>query len=209
MATKKKTTNNSTTKKEKVVKVEKEEVRKIRPKNYIILGAIFLATFALVFLLRFWYNAYRDYKLTIPVLKGTLNEVTLAELDHYITANPDAVIYIEVSEDENSREVAKDLKNVIKERNLANKVVYINISSEEDKTITLLLIFSSLTNFLITLAKGSLTVFLISTISNLEGSSLLPVPILEIKLIPLFKHSFITHFLTITVSHASTKKSIS
>lgn len=134
MATKKKTTNNSTTKKEKVVKVEKEEVRKIRPKNYIVLGAIFLATFALVFLLRFWYNAYRDYKLTIPVLKGTLNEVTLAELDHYITANPDAVIYIEVSEDENSREVAKDLKNVIKERNLANKVVYINISSEEDKT---------------------------------------------------------------------------
>ena len=133
MATKKKTTTNKEIKKE--VKVVKEEVRKIKPKNYIILGAIFLATFALVFLLRYWYNSYRDYKLTIPVLKGTLNEVTIAELDHYITANPDAVIYIEVSEDENSREVAKDLKRVIKERNLANKVVYINISSEEDKNI--------------------------------------------------------------------------
>ena len=60
MATKKKTTNNKVTKKE--IKQEKEEVRKIRPKNYVILGSIFLATFALVFLL--WYN----YKKIIPVL---------------------------------------------------------------------------------------------------------------------------------------------
>lgn len=135
MATKNKNVTNKVTKKQPTVAREKkvEEVRKTRPKNYLILGAIFLATFALVFLLRYWYISYRDYRLTIPVLKGTLNEVTIAELDHYITANPDAVIYIEVSEDENSRKVAEDLKDVVKERNLANKVVYINISSVEDK----------------------------------------------------------------------------
>ena len=132
MATKKETTNQKETKKE-VKKEVKEEVRKIKPKNYIILGAIFLATLALVFLLRFWYISYQNYQLSIPVLKDTLMEITHDELDHYITANPDAVIYIEVSEDENSREVAKDLKEVIKERNLANKVVYLNISSIEDK----------------------------------------------------------------------------
>lgn len=128
MATKKKSTN-----KKEIKKELKEEVRKIRPKNYLILGAIFLVTLALVFLLRYWYISYQNYKLSIPVLKDTLMEITHDELDHYITANPDAVIYIEVSEDENSREVAKDLKEVIKERNLANKVVYLNISSIEDK----------------------------------------------------------------------------
>jgi hypothetical protein len=128
MATKKKSTN-----KKEIKKELKEEVRKIRPKKYLILGAIFLVTLALVFLLRYWYISYQNYKLSIPVLKDTLMEITHDELDHYITANPDAVIYIEVSEDENSREVAKDLKEVIKERNLANKVVYLNISSIEDK----------------------------------------------------------------------------
>ena len=135
MTTKKKSVNNKETKKQLVVTKEKqvEEVRKISPKNYFILGAIFIGTFVLIFLLRHWYISYQNYQLTIPVLKDTLKEVTVDTLEHYITANPDAVMYIEVSDDENSREVASDLKKVIKERNLANKVVYINISSVEDK----------------------------------------------------------------------------
>jgi len=135
MAIKKKTTKNKVIKKQSTVSREAqlEEIRKIRPKNYLILGAIFIGTLVLIFLLRDWYISYQNYQLTIPVLKNTLKEVTVDALDHYITANPDAVIYIEVSEDENSREVANDLKKVVKERNLANKVVYINISSLEDK----------------------------------------------------------------------------
>ena len=44
---------------------------------------------------------------------------------------------------------------------------------------------------------------------NLDGSSLLPVPILEIILIFLLIHSLITAFFTLTVSQASTKKAIS
>lgn len=135
MATKNKNTNNKVVNKEMKVSKEQQpsEVRKIKPKNYLILSGIFLLTLALVFLLRHWYISYRDYQLTIPVLKDTLKEVTVEALDHYITANPDAIIYIEVSEDENSREVAKGLKKVVKEKNLANKIVYLNISSLEDK----------------------------------------------------------------------------
>lgn len=116
-----------------VIEEKTEKAVKIRTKNYLILTGIFLATFALVFLLRYWYISYRDYQLTIPVLKDTLKEITVAELDHYITATPDAVIYIEVSDDENSREVASGLKDVVKERNLANKLVYLNLSTVEDK----------------------------------------------------------------------------
>lgn len=135
MATKNKNTNNKVVNKEMKVSKEQQpsEVRKIKPKNYLILSGIFLLTLALVFLLRHWYISYRDYQLTIPVLKDTLKEVTVEALDHYITANPDAIIYIEVSEDENSREVAKGLKKVVKEKNLANKIVYLNISSLVDK----------------------------------------------------------------------------
>ena len=132
MTTKKE--NKKEEKKQPIIVEEKTEKEiKIKSKNYFILVGIFIATFALVFLLRYWYISYRDYQLTIPVLKDTLREITVAELDHYITATPDAVIYIEVSDDENSRKVAEGLKDVVKERNLANKLVYLNLSATEDK----------------------------------------------------------------------------
>ena len=123
-------TNNKKVKNNEIVEVK---TRKIPVNNYFILCVIFLLTFALVFGLRNWYISYRDYRLTIPVLKDKLTEVTISELDTYIAENTDAIIYIEVSEDENSREVAKDLYEVVKKRNLTNRVVYVNLSSTNDK----------------------------------------------------------------------------
>ena len=113
--------------------IEKTEERIIKPKNYLILALIFLATLGLVIGLRDWYNAYRAYELKTSVLKDKLTEVTLTELDTYIAENTDAIIYIEVTEDENSREVANDLVNVIKKRELTGEVVYLSLSSVEDK----------------------------------------------------------------------------
>lgn len=136
MATKNKNVNNKVSKKQPPVAKEKiveEPTRVIKIKNYIILGTIFIVTLLIVILLRNWYISYRDYELTIPVLKDKLNEVTVAELDTYLIENTDAIIYIEVSEDENSREVAEDLYEVVKERGLVERVVYLNISSVEDK----------------------------------------------------------------------------
>lgn len=141
MATKKKNVNTKKTSatkmqpKETNIKVTEEPERIIKPKNYIILVAVFIVTFIAVILLRNWYIAYRDYQLTIPVLKDKLNEVTIAELDTYLIENTDAILYIEVSEDENSREVADDLYDIVKERELTERVVYMNISSIQDKEV--------------------------------------------------------------------------
>lgn len=141
MATKKKNVNTQKTSatkmqpKETNIKVTEEPERIIKPKNYIILVAVFIVTFIAVILLRNWYIAYRDYQLTIPVLKDKLNEVTIAELDTYLIENTDAILYIEVSEDENSREVADDLYDIVKERELTERVVYMNISSIQDKEV--------------------------------------------------------------------------
>lgn len=113
--------------------IEKKEERIIKPKNYLILVLIFLVTLGLVIGLRYWYNAYRAYELKTSVLKDKLTEVTLTELDTYIAENTDAIIYIEVTEDKNSREVASDLVDVIKKRELTGEVVYLSLSSVEDK----------------------------------------------------------------------------
>ena len=110
-----------------------EEERIIKPKNYIMVGSLFLITVFIVMLLRFWYISYKNYQLTIPILKDKITEVTVTELDTFLAENPDPIVYIEVSEDENSREVAKELLEVVKKRNLTERVVYINLSSVENK----------------------------------------------------------------------------
>lgn len=110
-----------------------EEERVIKPKNYIIVGFLFLITVFIVMLLRFWYISYKNYQLTIPILKDKITEVTVTELDTFLAENPDPIVYIEVSEDENSREVAKKLLEVVKKRNLTERAVYINLSSVENK----------------------------------------------------------------------------
>lgn len=133
--------NKSTSKKNNVLKeeilskneTEKKEERTIKPKNYLILLLIFLLTLGIVIGLRAWYNAYRTYELKTSVLKDKLTEVALTELDTYIAENTDAIIYIEVTEDENSREVASDLVDVIKKRELTGEVVYLSLSSVDDK----------------------------------------------------------------------------
>ena len=130
MAVSKKT--NKKEKKNNKKKVVNEQLREVAPKNYFILGVIFIIALVVVIGLRNWYISYENYQLTKPVLEGKLSEVKVAELDNYLTENSDAILYIEVSEDCNSREVAKKLYDVVKERNLTERVVYLNLSSEDE-----------------------------------------------------------------------------
>ena len=134
MATKKQQTNSrKDNNRKKVVTKQNEEIRVVPLKNYFIIFAIFVATVFGVFLLRYWYISYEEYQLTIPILKDKITEVTVNELDTFLAENLDPIVYIEVSEDENSRDVAKELIDVVKERNLTERVVYVNLSSVENK----------------------------------------------------------------------------
>lgn len=107
--------------------------RKITASNYIALGITIVVTLTVVFGIRSWYISYQNYQLTIPILKDKLKEVNVNEIDDYLNDNPDTIIYIEVSDDENSRDVAKKLLDVVKKRNIADQVVYVNLLSTEDK----------------------------------------------------------------------------
>jgi len=133
MATKKKQLQPKKITNKELLKNEVTEERIIEPKNYLMVFAIFLITAFFVLLFRHWYISYENYQLTIPVLKDKITEVTVNELDTFLTENPDPIVYIEVSEDENSRSVANDLISLVKKRNLTDRVVYINLSNIENK----------------------------------------------------------------------------
>ncbi len=108
----------------------KPEKRHIPMKNYVILGVIFIAVNLIVIYLINWYNVYKDYQNDIPVIRGTLSEITSLELDSYVIDNPTVVIYMCTATNETCREYEKDLKKLVEKEQLANKMIYLNLSDE-------------------------------------------------------------------------------
>ena len=77
--------------------------------------------------------AYQEYELTKSVLKGKINEVSEEELTAYVNAHPDAILYVQVNEDSNSRNVGKKLYKVLQKRNLLTESVYINLGNVSNR----------------------------------------------------------------------------
>lgn len=116
---------------------KKEELRKIPVKNYIIVVIIFAVTIFLAFFLRNWYKSYQDYEKTIPILKDVISEVRYNEVHNYIGDNQSVIIYMGVADDDDCRDLEKDLKELIEEKHLKDKIVYFNITDVDDKELLL------------------------------------------------------------------------
>ena len=107
-------------------KEKKQNKKKL--KNYIILVVIFLAAIGLTLYLCKWYNVYDEYQKQTPVIRDTLNELSIEEIDHYVIDNPTAVVYMCTASELKCRNFEKDFKKLIKNENLQEKIVYLNIS---------------------------------------------------------------------------------
>ena len=112
---------------------KKEEKRVVGIKNYLILFAICIVTIVAAFGVRQRYIVYQEYELSKSVLKGKINEVSREELTSYIYAHPDAILFVQVNDDSNSRSVGKKLYKILRKRNLLNDSVYINLGSISNK----------------------------------------------------------------------------
>lgn len=110
---------------------EKEQIRKISLKNYIILALIFIVVTLITLYLSSVYKVYEQSKREIPVIRGTLSEITTEEIDHYISENPTIMLYACTSSDTKCRNFEKDLKKLVKREQLQEELVYINITQEE------------------------------------------------------------------------------
>ena len=113
-------------------KEKKQNKKKI--KNYIILAVIFLAAIGLTLYLCKWYNVYDEYQKQTPVIRDTLNELSIEEIDHYVIDNPTAVVYMCTSSELKCRNFEKDFKKLIKNENLQEEMVYLNLSDVDIKS---------------------------------------------------------------------------
>ncbi len=108
--------------------MKKEKPTKKKYKNYILLVILFVAAICLTLYLCKWYNVYDEYQKQTPVIRDTLFELSNEELDHYIVDNPTAVVYMCTSSELKCRSFEKDFKKLINNKNLKDKIVYLNLS---------------------------------------------------------------------------------
>lgn len=113
---------------------KKETQRKIGIKNYLILGLIFIAAIAVTLYLCNVYNVYEESKRQIPVIRGTLSEITSEELEHYISENPTTMMYLCTASNETCRKYEKDLKKYVVREELQDTIIYLNLTEEEAST---------------------------------------------------------------------------
>jgi len=117
------------------VNENKEEKKVIPNKNYAIVLVIFAITIGLMFFLRNWYISYQDYENTIPVLSGVISEVRYNEIDNYLIDNPTVVIYMGDAKDSDCREFELELKEMVENKHIKDKVIYFNVTDVKNKNL--------------------------------------------------------------------------
>ena len=119
------------------VNEKKEEKRVIPNKNYIIVAVIFVITIGFMFFLKKWYISYQDYENTIPILSGVISEVRYNEIDNYLSDNPSVVIYMGDTKDSDCREFELELKELLENKQIKDRVIYYNVTDVKNKKLLL------------------------------------------------------------------------
>lgn len=115
---------------------KKETERKVGIKNYLILTLIFIIATIITLYLCNVYNVYEESKRQIPVIRGTLSEITSEELEHYISENPTIMMYICTASNETCRNYEQSLKKYIVREELQEAMVYLNLTEEENQNFS-------------------------------------------------------------------------
>lgn len=111
---------------------KKETQRKVGIKNYLILALIFIVATVITLYLCNVYNVYEESKRQIPVIRGTLSEITSEELEHYISENPTIMMYICTASNETCRKYEQRLKKYVVREELQETMVYLNLTEDEN-----------------------------------------------------------------------------
>lgn len=107
---------------------------KKRMRNYIICVMLFIVCFGLVLYLRELYKVNEAEQKKIPVIQGYISEIYNDDLEHYITENPDGVIYMCIANDENCRVFEREFKKLLKKDEYNDNLVYLNLMDiDQDK----------------------------------------------------------------------------
>ena len=112
-----------------------EEKKEVPFKNYVILFAILIATFLLLFYLYSYFDKYEETLLSKRILDKYMLVINNNELDDYLVENPNAILYVSKLNDDKIREFEKSLKNKYKNNEIDKNILYLDVTdiNEKDK----------------------------------------------------------------------------
>ena len=113
----------------------KMKKRNIPLKNYITLLLIAFATIFLVFYLRSWYNASKEYYQNNSIMSKYLSELKSEEINSYILDNPEVVIYYASARDTNIKSFEKSFKKLMEQYEIKENIIYIDSSKAENNEL--------------------------------------------------------------------------
>ena len=113
---------------------QKEEKKKEIPlQNYVILGVIIIITLLGVLYLCSWYRQYQDNKINKPVITNVLREVQFNNLDTVLTERDMLIMYMCTTDENICRSFEKKFSEYIKDNNLTEEIVYLNLGYSSDE----------------------------------------------------------------------------
>lgn len=101
---------------------------KEKDKKLILLIIICLITLWILFSIIRIHNNREDNILSTSKIDKYLTEIRYDEIDTHIVEQPDTVIYVTNSSDNNIDSFERNFKKVIKRYNLENEIIYTNIN---------------------------------------------------------------------------------
>ena len=137
--------------------INKEKERIIPPKNYLYLTLIIILTILLLLYILKWNKTYNDSKLYTGILNEYLQVINYNELNDYIIENKDAVIYVSTLGNEKIRDFEKKFKNTITNNNLRNKILYLDITNEDQRKVKEKLKIENDLPYLVVFTNGKIT----------------------------------------------------
>ena len=109
-------------------KMNLDEKKKNYLKNYILLIILFACCIFFTIYFCKWYNVYKEYERETPVIRGSLSEITVDDLEHYVVDNSSAIIYMCTANDDECRAFEKDFKKYIHKNSITDEIVYLNLT---------------------------------------------------------------------------------
>lgn len=124
----------------------KKNTRNIPINNYILLGVIIIVTLIVVLYLCSWYKQYNDNKLNTPVISSTLREVGYDNLSTVVNERDVVVMYMCTTNESICRNFEKKFSGYIKENNLTDEIMYLNLGYSSDENNLLEKVYANYKN---------------------------------------------------------------
>lgn len=101
-------------------------------KNYLILFILLIVTVLLTLYVANWYKTIEEYNKNNSVVLNVIKEIEVESLESFLLDNPEIILYISSTTDENIKIFDKEFKKIINKEDLNENIVYLNVNKDED-----------------------------------------------------------------------------